>query len=126
MSNKSKVRLRAPLRWHYIGLRSLTFLFRSRSRVGAGLLVDALLHHLQGVRGRAARPQAALALPGAGLCSGLQGHAADIQVRGAAVVLGHPRAELQGELHEHVWRAQGQDDDAGDRWQVRRARAVLR
>ena len=89
-----------------------------RGNGNLGLLVYHLIDHLQGVRDRAARPQAALALPGSGVRRGVQGHAADIQVWGAAVVLGHPGEELQGELYERVWGAEGEDDDAGYGGQV--------
>ncbi len=92
---------------------------RATATVAPGIGVLALFDHLQGVRDCASGPQAALAVPWPGVCGRIQGDAADIQVRRAAVVQRHPQQELQGELHERVRRAQGQDGVAGYRWQVR-------
>ena len=91
-----------------------------------GVRLVALPDHLQGVRDRAPRPQAPLPLPRARLRRGLQGHPAHIQVRRPALVLRHPQPPLPRQLHQRVRRAQGQDDDAGRRGQVRLVPCLLR
>ena len=120
MSNKSKVRLHMPTRPAGTAYPRLAHPVRT-----PGFCCHSLVDHFQGPRGGAARPQAALALPRARVRRGLQGHAADIQVRRAAVVQRHPVPELQGQLLECVRRAEGQDDDAGDRGQVSRVVRLL-
>jgi hypothetical protein len=87
-----------------------------------GLALRTVAHHLPRVRYGAARAQVTLALPRPRVRRVLQGLAADLQVRRAAVDQRHPHPELQVELHERVRRAQGQDDDAGHRRQPDRHR----
>jgi len=62
--------------------------------------------------------EAGVALPWSRIRCGIQGFAADLQVRRSTMVQRFDQEKLQGQLHEHVWRAEWKVNDPSNCWQV--------
>ena len=59
-----------------------------------------------------------IALPRSRIRCGIQGLATDLQVRRSTMVQRFDQEKVQGQLHEHVWRAEWKVNDASNCWQV--------